>query len=233
MTSHVDEKPTSPMISRRAVARGAAWSVPVVALAVAAPASASASHTPTCVTGLLDWDSFKNGSTQTGLNLTPGGTTGVTLRVTTSGDTGAAGNGQVTKTETGGKSSVLRFYDVNNKKNTSQTVTITFSKTVRNVQFSLLDVDSSTGNYEDLVQIVSPTTYTGTVHSNVTGAGTKAKPYRAKNTNSPIDGSSANSNVDLSFVGPLTSISFIYGQDGTVGGDPFIGISDISFQYCS
>ncbi|HEX4473118.1 MAG TPA: hypothetical protein VH085_14195 [Nocardioides sp.] len=203
-----------------------------MALAVAAPASASASHTSTCVTGLLDWDSFKDGSTQTGLNLTPGGNTGVTLRVTTSGDT-AKTNGQVTKTTTGGKSSVLRFYDVNNKKNTSQTVTITFSKTVRNVQFSLLDVDSSTGEYEDLVQIVSPTTYTGAVHSNVTGAGTKAKPYRAKTTNSPVAGSSANSNVDLAFVGPLTSISFIYGQDGTVGGDPFIGISDISFQYCS
>ena len=161
MTSHVDEKPTSPMISRRAVARGAAWSVPVVALAVAAPASASASHIGTCVTGLLDWDSFKNGSTQTGANLSPGGNTGVTLRVTTSGDDGAKTNGQVTKTTTGGKSSVMRFYDEIKKKDTSQTVTITFSKTVRNVSFSLLDVDSSTDNYEDLVQIVSPTTYTG------------------------------------------------------------------------
>jgi hypothetical protein len=233
MTSHVDEKPPTPMISRRAIARGAAWSVPVVALAVAAPASASTSLPSTCVTGLLDWDSYKNGSTQTGLDLTPGGVTGVTLRVTTSGDIGADGNGQVTKTLTGGKSSVMRFYDVNQKKNTSQTVTITFSKSVRNVQFSLLDVDSSAGEYEDLVQIVSPTSYTGSLHSNVKGAGTAASPYRAKSVSSPVDGSSANSNVDLAFVGPLTSISFIYAQDGTENGHPFIGISDISFQYCS
>jgi hypothetical protein len=231
MTSHLDEKSTPPMIGRRAVARGAAWSVPVVALAVAAPASAS--HSSTCLSGLLDWDSFKSGSTQTGLVLTPAGGTGVTLRVTTSGDNATVGNGQVTKTVTGGKSSVMRFLDVNNKRNTSQTVTLTFTKSVTNVQFSLLDVDSSTGNYEDLVQIVSPTAYTGTIHSNIKGNGTKATPYRAKNTNSPVDGTSDASNVDLAFAGPLTSITFIYAQDGTVGGDPFIGISDISFQYCS
>jgi hypothetical protein len=67
----------------------------------------------------------------------------------------------------------------------------------------------------------------------VTGSGTAAAPYRAVNTNSPVDGSSNASNVDLSWAGPLSSISFTYKQDGSVDGDPFIGISDLSFQYCS
>ena len=39
-------------------------------------------------------------------------------------------------------------------------------------------------------------------------------------------------NVDLTWTGPVSSVSFTYRQDGTVDGDPFIGISDISFQYC-
>ena len=65
MTSHVDDKPTTPMVGRRAVARGAAWSVPVVALAVAAPASAATS-TPCKPRGVLSWDSFSDGSIQTG-----------------------------------------------------------------------------------------------------------------------------------------------------------------------
>ncbi len=46
----------------------------------------------------------------------------------------------------------------------------------------------------------------------------------------PIDGSSSSSNVDLTWPGKLSSISFTYAQDGKVEGGPFIGISDISFQ---
>jgi hypothetical protein len=229
MTSHVDDKPTMPYVGRRAVARGAAWSVPVVALAMAAPASAATSGS--CTTGVLSWNSFSAGSTQTN-KLLATTVAAVTLKVATSGDTTADNNGEVTSTVTGGKSQVLRFYDVNNKTNTSQTVTLTFSKPVSNVQFSLLDVDSSTGNYEDLVQIVNPTSWTGTIHPNIKGNGTAATPYRAKNTNSPVAGSSPDSNVDLAFVGPLSSITFTYLQDGRVGGDPFIGISDVFFQYC-
>ena len=234
MTSHVDDKPTTPTVGRRAVARGAAWSVPVVALAMAAPAAAATSST--CKGGVLSWDSFANGD-QTGKVLVTTGNTGVTVRVTTSGADSAANNGNVTNTTTGGQSKVMRFYDLNGVNNTSQTVTITFSQPVRNVSFSFLDVDSSSSRwtraYEDLVWIVSPGSWIGTTHSNVKGAGTAANPYRAVNTDSPADGSSNASNVDLTFTGPLTQIVFVYGQDGTVDGTPFIGISDLTFQYCT
>jgi hypothetical protein len=234
MTPHVQDHEQARLIGRRAVTRGAAWSVPVVAVAMAAPASANTSGA--CTSGKLDWDQLANGD-QTGKVLVPLGGTGVTVTITTTGDNGAANNGQVTATTTGGQSKVMRFYDLNNKTNTSQQVTITFSKPVRNVSFSLLDVDSQTGSfgsqaYEDLVTIVTAG-WSGTKHANIVGDGTPAHPYRAKNADSPVAGSSPDSNVDLGFAGPLTSISFIYGQDGKVNGDPFIGISDISFQYCS
>jgi len=229
MTPHVQDHEHARLIGRRAVARGAAWSVPVVALAVAAPASASTSGG--CLTGKLDWDGLKN-EKQTGKVLVPTGSTGVTVMITTTGDTTAAGNGVVTDTITGGLSKVIRFTSENNHRNTVQQVTVTFSKAVRNVSFSLLDVDSKTGGYQDLVTILTAG-WTGTKHSNVIGDGTPAHPYRAKNTNSPVLGSSADSNVDLSFAGPLTSISFAYAQDGRMTGDPFIGISDIVFQSCT
>jgi hypothetical protein len=233
MTSHVDEKPTTPLVARRAVARGAAWSLPVVALAVAAPAHAA---TSVChvTTGKLDWDSFATNSNQLNKVLTTS-IGGVTVKVTVTGDA-APGNGNVVSTATGAQSKVMRFYDVENKNNTSQTILITFSKQVQNVSFSLLDVDSAKnggfigGNaYEDLV-IVNTPGFVGSKHKNVKGSGTTADPYRAKNTNSPVDGTSADSNVDLSWAAKLTQVSFKYAQDGSVNGGPFIGISDISFQ---
>lgn len=213
--------------------RGAAWSIPVVSLAVAAPAMAASGCKMT--TGQLNWDVFASGSNQTGKALATTGGTGVTVTVSMAGATGADNNGEVTSTTTGGLSKVLRFYDLNNSPNTQQVVTLTFSKPIQNLSFSLLDVDSARSRnqaaYEDLVIINTPG-WTATKHSNVIGSGTAAAPYRAVNLNSPVDGSSSASNVDLSWTGPISSVSFIYKQDGSVNGNPFIGISDIAFQYC-
>jgi hypothetical protein len=234
MTTEVDERPGEPrQVGRRAVARGAAWSIPVVSLAVAAPAMAASGCKMT--TGTLSWDVFTDGSKQTGKALATTGGTGVTVTLATTGDTGATGNGLVTSTPTGSLSKVIRFTSLDNVANTTQTITITFSKPVQNLAFSLLDVDSARqGNqsaYEDLVVINTPG-WTAVKHINVKGSGTTALPYRAQTTNSPVDGTSADSNVDLSWTGPISSISFTYSQDGSVNGDPFIGISDIAFQYC-
>ncbi len=128
---------------------------------------------------------------------------------------------------------MLRFYDRENKADTSQTILITFSKQVQNVRFSLLDVDSQTDRptnaYEDTVVVNTPG-WVGAKHSNVKGSGTAKDPYRGKTTNSPVDGSSPNSNVDLTWSGKLSNVSFTYGQDGKVNGGPFIGISDLFFD---
>lgn len=230
MSPHVHDTSEAPTIGRRAVTRGAVWSVPVVTLAMAAPAAAATSGC-TVQLGKLDWDLFANGTNQLDKPLT---TTiaGVTVTVTVTGDY-AADNGVVTSTSTGGQSKVMRFYDLENKVGTSQTITVTFSKPVQNVSFSLLDVDSQasrpTNAYEDLVTVLTPG-WIGVKHSNVKGSGTAADPYRAKTTDSPTDGSSNASNVDLTWASKLTTVSFKYAQDGKVSGGPFIGISDILFQ---
>ena len=206
----------------------------MVSLAVAAPAMAASGCKLT--TGMLSWTSFASGSNQTGKALATSGGTGVTVTVSMTGATGADNNGLIwSTTQTGGLSKVLRFFDLNNVANTQQVVTLTFSKPIQNLSFSFLDVDSAKqGNqaaYEDLV-IVNTPGWTATKHSNVIGSGTAAAPYRAVNTNSPVAGSSNASNVDMSWVGPISSVSFTYKQDGSVNGNPFIGISDIAFQYC-
>jgi len=211
------------------VTRGAAWSIPVVSLAVAAPAMAASGCKMT--TGLLSWDVFPDDSNQTGQALATTGGTGVTVTISLSGDTNANHNGEVTSTVTGGMSKVLRFYDRNNKANTQQVVTLTFSKPVQNISFSLLDIDSNGGAYGDLV-IINTAGWTATKHSNVKGSGTVSAPYAAQSRNSPVDGSSADANLDLSWTGPVSAVSFTYKQDGSVTGDPFIGISDIAFQSC-
>jgi hypothetical protein len=234
MTIDQDVRPRAPrQVGRRAVTRGAAWSIPVVSLAVAAPAMAASGCKMT--TGTLSWDVYPAGSKQTGVALATAGGTGVTVTVTVSGDTGAAGNGLVTSESTGGLSQVMRFYDLNNKLDTSQTVTLTFSQPVQNLSFSLLDIDSHGDNertaYADLV-VINTAGATSVKHENVKGSGTAASPFRAANNDSPVLDSSANGNVDLSWTGPVSSVSFTYAQNGKVDGSPFIGISDLSWQRC-
>ena len=65
--------------------------------------------------------------------------------ITVTGDSARQQRRVVTATSTGGQSKVMRFYDQENKTNTSQSILITFSKPVQNVSFSLLDVDSQSG----------------------------------------------------------------------------------------
>lgn len=207
----------------------------MVSLAVAAPAMAASGCKMT--TGQLNWSSFAAGTNQTGKALATTGGTGVTVTITLSGDTGAAGNGNVVSTTTGGLTPVMRFTSLNNVNNTQQVITLTFNKPVQNLAFSLLDIDSSPGGYYDQV-IIGTAGWTATKHSNVIGAGTATGngnnngPYRAPDNDSPVLGSSSDGNLDLSWVGPVSSVSFTYRQNGSMTGSPFIGISNLSFQYC-
>jgi hypothetical protein len=243
MTSHVDEKPTPPMIGRRAIARGAAWSVPVVALAVAAPASAATSGgggscTPTA--GSLLWRNQSLPRRAKNLFGTALQTSiaGVTLTVTASGDTGATNNGVPSSGPIGGATSLLLLHSENYVTNTTQTVTLTFSKPVQNLQLSLLDIDSSattdrrgrvTTHWEDVLS-VTPTPSSQAKGAGVQGTGTSAAPWRAINNNNVVSDNQTTGNVALSWAGPLTSVTIVYRQDGAQDGSPKVGIGDLSFR---
>ena len=130
--------------------RGAAWSIPSW---LGHGRAGGRFRLETDKGGVLSWDMLRQRRNQTGKVLVTTGNTGVTVTVTASGATSAANNGDVTSTPPAVCPRCMRFYDLNNVNNTSQTVTITFSKPVQNLSFSLLDVDSEQpmAAYEDLV----------------------------------------------------------------------------------
>jgi hypothetical protein len=238
MTSHVDEKPTTPLVGRRAVARGAAWSLPVVALAVAAPAQAATSVC-TVTTGKLAWTSQSSGNLLGKVLTTT--VSDVTVRVTATGDTGATDNGIRSSGPIGGAHSLLLLHSLNDKNNTSQTVTVKFSKPVQNVSFTFLDIDSSqtvtgkgkhqtiTDHWQDKISIL-PAPSSQAKGSTVQGSGTVAAPWRATTPNTIVPDNGTTGNVTVSWSTTLDTVTIVYSQDGSQDGSPKVGISDISFQ---
>jgi hypothetical protein len=238
-----DVTPARKQVGRRALTRGAAWSVPVVTLAMAAPANAATSGC-TLTTGQLVWSGFSNKSNQLNKFLATT-VAGVTVKVTTAGGTGADDNGIATTDTVGGSKSLLLFHDENNVNNTAQTITITFSKAVRTLSFSLLDIDSSqstdrhgtkTNDWEDQVVVTGPSGFVATKGSTVVGSGATGDPFKAKTMNTPVTDDSSTGNVALSWAhatDDMTSVTLVYSQNGTQHGSPKMGISDITFSLCA
>ena len=129
----------------------------------------------------------------------------------------------------------MRFYDLNNVANTAQVVTLTFSKPIQNLSFSLLDIDSQR---EPRRRLRGPRHHQhGRLDRHQARQRDRlrhrcrALPARP-NTDSPWPAAAPTPTSTSRWTGPISSVSFIYKQNGSVNGNPFIGISDIAFQYC-
>jgi hypothetical protein len=232
---HVQDHEQPRQIGRRAVTRAAVWSIPVVSLAVAAPAMAVSGCTPK--TGLLVWKNLSSGN-QLGKTLV---TTvpGLTVVVSATGDTDADDNGIRSTGPIGAATSLLLLHSENNKNNTTQTITLKFSQKVQNLAFTLLDIDSSrdrnifgqsyTNHWQDKISIL-PAPSSQTKGSTVQGSGTTAAPWRAVDLDTPVPDGSTTGNVQLSWSTALDTVTIVYSQDGKQDGSPKVGISDLSFQ---
>ncbi|WP_210649280.1 hypothetical protein [Nocardioides sp. SYSU D00065] len=216
--------------SRRSLVRGAAWTVPVVAVATTAPAFAASP----CASTTIVWSAVGS-SGSTFVSTTSGG---VVVTLTVSGQTTALNNRTISNVQTGGQSSNLRFYSTS-ANNSAQTATFTFTRNgqpvdVINLRFSFLDIDSGGANWDDRVTVNTPGfAYTIANQTYVTGnGGTGSNAFRANgyNTSAATPGNTSNGNVAVSWAGPISSMSFTYAQDGSASGSPFIGISNMSFQ---
>ncbi|RYB94653.1 hypothetical protein EUA93_10050 [Nocardioides oleivorans] len=217
--------------SRRAMVRGAAWTVPVVAVAATAPAYAASA----CPTTTLAWSALGNG------NVFASTTVGaVTVTLTVSGVTNAANNRTISTTATGAQTSNLRFYS-GSANGSSQTATFAFTRTstglpvdIKNLSFSFLDVDSGGSGWSDNVVVnTGGFGYTIVSPANVVGDGlAPATAFRAANANTSGNspGTSTTGNVNVSWAGIVNSVSFTYFQSLAATGSPFIGISNMSFQ---
>lgn len=223
--------------SRRAVVAGLAWSTPVVAASLAAPAFATS---PRClVTTTATWNNtsrYVRSSSTTGVYTFPdpdgtGPLQGMTLTVSTSlGSNTRTGNQGATVDDNlrvlggatiGGATSPLVLHqaprDPSKKANdlsgaNKSVTTFTFSRQVTSLSFTITDIDSTSNDFWDAVAVESSTAYTGTKTSStqVTGSGTVTNPWQAANNNLPVPDSSTAGNVKVTFSAPLTKFAIHY-----------------------
>ena len=222
--------------SRRAVVAGLAWSTPVVAASLAAPAFATS---PRCfVTTTATWNSarYVRSSSTEGVYTFPdpdgtGPLQGMTLTVSTSlGSNTRTGNQRATVndnlraragTTIGGATSPLALHQspIDNSKKTDtltdankSVTTFTFTRQVTSLSFTITDIDSASNDFWDAVAVVSPTAYTATktLPTQVTGAGTVTNPWQAANANLPVPNTSDAGNVRVTFSAPLTTFAIHY-----------------------
>ncbi|MFK7423186.1 hypothetical protein [Micrococcus luteus] len=126
--------------------------------------------------------------------------------------------------------------------------TFTFDRPVDNLSFTILDIDSNGGNStnQDFWDIVwlsavnasSPVSYSQTKanSTHLLGDGSFSNPWRARNSNSPVDPTSAVGNVTVRFAQPVTKFTVYYGhglrkRNGSADPDQNIFISNLSFTH--
>lgn len=252
--------PDTRAVSRRALTKGIAWSVPTVVASVAAPAYA-ASCPPVSTT--TPWKSpnyeytFATAGTYTVPD--PDGTgpgTGMTVKVSSVfGSNTQAGNQNVNhagKTDNnlhgitasrGGMTDTLALHQSPKsdaaKTNTateanSQTVTFTFSKPVTGLSFTIADIDSATSDFRDQVTVsggVVVSTPTNSLYVESSG-GTAT----SIGMNTRIDEASNAGNVKFTVSGTVTSITITYynttsASYPSIDGDQGVFISPLAFTY--
>lgn len=237
--SEIPSSPVAPNFSntdggstRRTVIRAAAWTVPVIALATAAPAQAASR----CVVK-TNYNKLTTGDKPKEIGF-PG--TGVVATLSYTGGNGfspSSSNGAVQNGPQGGNSATLKWIKFENATASTGSyldVKITFNQAVSKLSFTLFDLDWARGNHRDAVFAQTlPTSFT--LGSNLLeGSGTTGSPWRKK-VEGEISSNSLNGNVNLFYAGPISEVRFRYYQDLTVQGskhNQLIGLSDLAFEKC-
>lgn len=216
-------------LSRRSVLTTAAWSAPVIAVTAATPAFAASQ----CVPTTLDWNTSAAGTRPTTVTI-PGATPTLTatFAVAYASGTPTAASGTVVAGPQGAVTgNYYRVEFANPAANVSSTVTITFDRAVRGVNFTILDIDA-TASYRDEIEVLTPG-FTATPASRVIGTGTSADPFRMNTPYANIAPTSADGNLQLSWAGPLSSVSFRYFNANVTGSQNMVvGISNIGVNPC-
>jgi hypothetical protein len=256
------------MLRKLAVGGSVVWVSPMIAR------RASALMPPSqCVNGAqLNWSEiFPNTNPEFGnagpavLTNVDGSGVDITISSSIVGTTALAGNFDVVDSPHGGitgKSLLLEQRPVPNTDAPGgggsdglggQTVTITFSTTVRNISFTITDIDN-TNNWSDRITTITAPTSTA-LGGNVIGIGATGNGTGGFNTNDQNGGSNAatgafrndtaddnlpNSsnlgNLTLNYAGPIAAVSFRYWCGGVGAGanssNQLIRLGNIGFDTC-
>lgn len=230
--------------SRRTVVRGAAWSVPVIAVATAAPAFAASPCATKTALMPVTWAASTGTTRQTG-TAANGTTVNVTAAYTASGLTpGSLGTGNMSPQSAARASD--SFAIVNNTpaalgdpSTNFQTVTFAFTQPVFGLTFSIDDIDRGSG-YWDHVSIAStPAETPGATFgsgSTITGAGVDGNAWRTTSTGGGDN--LASQSVTVTYADGLVGISqlrlkFWSTVNGLTSTTHLLRLRQMSFRTCA
>ncbi|NYE35772.1 hypothetical protein F4692_000876 [Nocardioides cavernae] len=247
--------------SRRTVVRGAAWSVPVIAAATAAPAFAASPCDPR--TGaVIDWDNTATTTHQrtsilgatTKYDPDGNGPVPVLTLTTTAVYSGnmksgtefgnAVNDSLLLQSNVGNLGAGLVMYQSTTSTgagtfNDRGTYTFQFSRPVKNLTFTVTDIDSNGSQYYDAVSLTPGFTQQFRATA-LTGAGTDTDPYRASSATAPVDDfTSQSGNVRVSYANEISSFSITYwnrsanlgNTSGALNNQQAIFLSNLTFDY--
>ncbi len=225
----------SKTISRRSVTRGVAWSAPLMAIAVSAPAYASSIP---CVVQ-TNFDGLMPGTSPSALTFVPSTVTAtLTWDASYGSDDTPGDTGKVETTSTTPAWNYLEC-EMLSPVTAGRTVTLSIhlSAPVTNLGFRIHDIDKTGSSqqygWDDLVIVNTPgKPFTYARGTNVRGTGTAADPF-CNNVFGDQAIDSGLNHVDLKWAGPIQDVQIVYtaGHNGT-SGNQHIGIGNISFSDC-
>ncbi len=248
--------------TRRTLVRGAAWSVPVVALAAAAPAFAASPCDP-LTNRTLDWDGANTTYSRAADRRSAtaiydpdlaGPIPSLTMNLTTAynGNTrpgteaGSTANSLAIQAQVGGLGVSGMALEQSTTSATGQgradrgAYTLTFSRPVSNLQFTVTDIDSLAGDFWDVLEPsagYSVVSRGSNVASDFNGPGGTQRFYSVNNNTLVDNTTGSGGNVTLRYAGPISSVTLTYwnGYNGTfantVDTDQVVYLSDMTFDY--
>lgn len=245
--------------TRRSVTRAAAWTVPVIAVAAAAPAYAascasrrmtvanvvtSSVRRESAIKWTATFDPDAAGALPNNV-LTVSATydKGMGVRNDAGAVAGGANDNFTIQAQVGG----LNTYGlVMAQRPTQDTPTapldafghyaFSFTKPVSNLTFTLTDIDSAAGDFLDAVKLTPGFTY-APLSATMQGSGTVADPFRPVGTNAPIDNTNSNAgNVTITYAGPISGFTIDYKNAAAsfaanVDQDQVVTIANFAFDY--
>lgn len=223
-----------PIITRRSVVKGVSWSAPMVAAAVAAPALAVSCANPLTYTGKFtqansytiprQYTYTAPGGASVGLSVGTsayGGKLLDTINLSAAGAISLGYNGLGVLRDDG---LLLQQQGAGGQK-----LTITFSKPVMDLTFTIADIDWLGNGYRDSVW-VSPSPTSVSLGAAVTGEASASSPLKATTTGAVSSDVSAN-RATVTMAGPVSSFTVDFSSTtGTTAQQIFL--TGLSFKAC-
>ena len=230
------QSPASPpSLSRRTVAHGLAWTVPAVAAAAAAPAFAVSCANPAAFTGRFT-QADVYGTPPSTYTWSAAGRTPITLSLNTVADSGKSLTPNNLTSAGGSNQGYNGLGDLRadglllqQSGSGGQRLTITFSRPVTNLQFTIADVDWLRSRYRDAI-VLDPEPTSVTNGPPLQGNGTTGSPVSAVSAGEVSSDTEANRSR-VTYAGPINSFTLYFSStDGTTAQQIFL--TGLTFFAC-